>query len=182
MQIGYELLNKEDLSANQQEVKMAAIEKFKNAGCQNIYIDVDEKRTQFKKAIDSLKNGDILVILQFSRLGTSRYSFLKNLQKLKNKSVHLHCLESNYLLLHTSSFAEDKTLLLKLFPDDGELIVFQARATDKRKRGRPRVLTPERQNLFKLLKTMYKDYKDFSISGSCELACISRTAYYKYLA
>lgn len=176
MLIGYELLRKDDLLDAEQS-NTEAVKRLEQAGCSQIYLDFDrENRLQFQEAFESLKTGDILVLIRLDSLGSSRLSFLHQLTLLKEKGVHLQSLNENFLIPSNSLPTE---VLIKKLLSLSQLNKCSSTLEKKRKskKGRPTALPPEKRELVRLLK---KTNQKISITEICKLAGISRPTYNKY--
>ena len=75
------------------------LEKLKAAGCERIYKEevsaVDTSRPEFDKAIDALREGDVLVVCKLDRLARSVLDLNKTMKTIEANGANLNILNMN---------------------------------------------------------------------------------------
>ena len=180
MIIGYARVSTEDQNLDLQ------VDAMKEAGCDRIYDDKisgsKTERNGLDKALNSVREGDTLVVWKLDRLGRSLQHLISVVNELKKGGVYFRSLKEN---LDTSS--STGKLIFHIF---GALAEFErdiirertmaglaaARARG-RVGGRPKSLSEEK---IKLAKTLWND-KSNSIGEICNMLGISKATLYRYL-
>jgi len=94
MKVGYVRVSTEEQNEQRQ---VEALEKF---GVEKTYIDKasgkNTDRPQFKAMMDFVREGDIVYVLDFSRMSRSLPDLLSVMEKLKEKKVALKSLKENF--------------------------------------------------------------------------------------
>ena len=180
MIIGYARVSTEDQNLDLQ------LDALKDSGCERIYEDkISGSKTEregLDQALNSLREGDTLVVWKLDRLGRSLQHLISVVNGLKEKGVYFRSLKEN---LDTSS--STGKLIFHIF---GALAEFErdiirertiaglaaARARG-RVGGRPKSLSDEK---IKLARTLWGD-KSNSIVDICDVLGISKATLYRYL-
>ena len=179
MIIGYARVSTEDQNLDLQ------IDAMKEAGCDRIYEDkISGSKTErdgLDKALNSVREGDTLVVWKLDRLGRSLQHLITVVNKLKDGGVYFRSLKEN---LDTSS--STGKLIFHIF---GALAEFErdiirertmaglaaARARG-RVGGRPKIMD---EGKIKLAKTLMVDHSR-SIGEICEIIGVSKATLYRY--
>ncbi len=163
---------------HRKQISQDAVSQLQKAGCSKIFLDFPSgNHTELNAAMNSLSCGDILVVIRFNSLGTDRLSFLKNLNILRIKGVHLQSLSENFLL--PSNPLETEDFIKSCFsPQQHQPIQYVENqpSSNKKKIGRPS-LPMEKIELIRLLQA---NNPRMTITEICNLASISRPTYHKY--
>ncbi len=92
MKIGYARV-----SSNNQDLELQT-EVLKKAGCKKIFSESisgkDNNRTQLNAMLESLREGDIVIVYKIDRIARSLKGLIEIVELLNNKNVHLISLDS----------------------------------------------------------------------------------------
>lgn len=181
------------VSTKKQSLKMQITE-LKKFGCTQI---VQEKvsgitdRPIFNNLLDTLKEGDILVVWKLDRLGRSMFDLINIVSDLENKGISFISITEN---INTKTTQGKMMLMLFSMMAEYELSIKKERIEankelakiNGRLGGRPKGLTKKAQKTAMVLKDMYQqkidhlEYK-YSVSQICSVLNISKGTVYKYL-
>lgn len=180
MIIGYARVSTEDQNLDLQ------FDALKEAGCERIFEDkisgLKTERDGLSQAMQSLRQGDTLVVWKLDRLGRSLQHLISVINELKEEGVYFRSLKEN---LDTSS--STGKLIFHIF---GALCEFErdiirdrtlAGLQSARKRGRvggrPKIMDAGK---VKLAKTLMDD-RSRSVGEICEILGVSKATLYRYL-
>lgn len=180
MHIGYARVSTDDQNLDLQN------DALKAAGCEKIYEDrisgSKAQRPGLTLALEVAREGDVLVVWRFDRLGRSLKDLIELATKLEKKGVGLKSLQENIdttssggrLVFHMfGALAEFEANIIRERTSAG---LKAARARGK-KGGRPKKLDPEKREA---LVRLYRS-NEHSVGDICKLLQVSRTTLYKYL-
>jgi DNA invertase Pin-like site-specific DNA recombinase len=180
MKIGYARV-----STNDQDLALQ-LEALKQAGCEKIYKDkasgTKEARPGLQEAFDFLREGDMLVVWRFDRLGRSLRHLIDTMLALEERGIEFQSLQESIdtttsggrLIFHMfGALAEFERDVIRERTKAG-LAIARARG---RKGGRPKALD---ENKTELLYKLY-DEKEHSIKDICNMLGISKSTMYAYL-
>ena len=179
MKIGYARVSTADQSLDLQ------IDALKAAGCKKIYEEkasgAKDDRQELQKALDSLREGDTLVVYKLDRLARSTSKLINVLNELKEKGVEFVSIQDNI----DTSTAAGKALfgILAVFAEFERDIIRErtkaglesARARG-RKGGRPKT---DKRKIEKALKIY--DSQTMSVSEIENMTGVSRATLYRVL-
>jgi DNA invertase Pin-like site-specific DNA recombinase len=177
--IGYARVSTKDQNL---DLQLAELEK---AGCEKVYSEHKsglKARLELAEAIKYLRNGDVLVVYKFDRLGRSLSDLLNIISELHEKGVEIMSLKDN---IDTSSVSGK--LMMHIFASlaefERDLIVERTQAGRKaamakgKKMGRPKL---KRNKKAKATAMLYE--KNLSIDQIQEqLGIRSKSTVYRYL-
>ena len=159
---------------------------LKKAGCRKIFTDKASGSAQGRdgldRAVESLREGDTLVVWKLDRLGRSLAHLVTFLNDLKDRKIGFRSLQENIdttsgvgkLVFHIfASLAEFERDLIR----ERTLAGIAAARARGRLGGRPRALDAKR---IAQAKAMHKDRK-IPIKEICETLAVGRTTLYRYL-
>ena len=155
-----------------------------------------ESREKFMSLYNSLEDGDILIITEFSRLGRYKQDCIYMFNKLKEKGVKMCILDkaffNDWVLIQNNRLYEviselfiseenDIAMLQKRIISGSTLTGMKKAVEQGKKIGRPQVLLPP-----KSFCDNYREYKTgalrgFSLKQFCEYCHISKSGYYKWV-
>ena len=181
MKIGYARVSTDDQSLDRQ------IEALNNEGCERIYKEkissAKHKRPELERMLDTLRKGDIIVVVELTRLGRTVSNLISIVEKIHSIGAHLVSLGEPWmntrsaqgeLLFHIfASFAEFERDLTRQRIKDG-LAVARSRG---RKGGRPSL--PEEQ--IKLALKLY-DSKQLALNEIVKATGVSKATLYRRLS
>lgn len=160
------------------------------SGCRqnDIYIDkasgAKVDRPNLEKCLESLEDGDTLVVWRLDRLGRSMSHLVSIIERLKERKVGFKSLCDGAIDTTTASgelifniFSSMAQFERRLIQERTQAGLAAARARG-RKGGRPKI-NPDSAKI-KLAKQMHKD-KSIEISEICSSLNISRSTFYRYL-
>ncbi len=181
MKIGYARVSTTD------QVLDLQVDALKQAGCEKIFSDVKsgakEERQGLQNALSYCRSGDVLVVWRLDRLGRSLRHLIDTVGDLTKRGVGFCSLQESIdttttggqLLFHLSgAMAEFERNLIR---DRIKAGIESARVRG-RVGGRPKKLTKAK---WEMIKSVY-DGKQQSVREICELAGVSKTTLYQYLA
>ena len=160
MKIGYARVS----TKHQCESLDQQILELKKYGCDNVYYEVisgaNSKRKELTKALESLKSGDILVIVSIDRLGRSLKDLISIISNLKEKRIGFKSLKEQ---MDTNT---DTGMLL--FNMMGSIAEFERKLINRRiydgvKRAKEHGKYKGRQ--YSTEKSIRKEYVDMMSSG-----------------
>lgn len=99
--VGYIRVSHHSMTHEQQRMRL------KEAGCEDIYEEVDELRSVFSSLLERLNSGDILHVIKLDRMAKSLSDLHKTAQKLSEKRVDLVVLDQG---IDTSSVSGKEML------------------------------------------------------------------------
>ena len=178
MKFGYARVSKNDQSLEIQ------IQKLRYAGCDEIFQEkisgVKDERKELNALISKLRVGDTVCVVRLDRLGRRMLKLVELINDFKAKQIHFVALENNIdtttplgMVLFTmcAAFSEMERELIRERVRAG----IDAAHAKGRKGGRPRALTPEKQEL---LMSLRKN-DNLSVTQICKLVGITRSVYYR---
>jgi DNA invertase Pin-like site-specific DNA recombinase len=180
MRIGYARVSTQD-----QHLR-AQTDALKQAGCEKIYTDqlsgASRERPGLTQALETLRQGDTLVVWKLDRLGRSLPHLVELISELKERGVGFKSLQENLdttsgtgkLIFHLfASLAEFERDLIR----ERTLAGLAAARARGRKGGRPRVLEPKQ---VALVRAMYQD-KNNSVKDICATLKVGKSTFYRYI-
>jgi DNA invertase Pin-like site-specific DNA recombinase len=178
MKFGYARVSKYEQSLDVQ------IQKLKEAGCDEIFQEkvsgANDDRPQLNRLMEKLRAGDVVCVVRLDRLGRRMAKLIELINDFKDKKIEFVSLENNIdttspmgMLLFSmcAAFSEMERMLIRERVKAG----MEAAHAKGRKGGRPKVMTPEKLELLKSLKSS----GEFSVSQICKLVGITRSVYYR---
>src|SRR5512132_3598747 len=180
MLIGYARVSTSDQTLDLQK------DALQKAGCDRIFTDTASgakaERIGLDEALSHLRDGDSLVVWRLDRLGRSLKHLIETITALDNRQVGFKSIteaidtttSGGKLIFHIfGALAEFERDIIKERTKAG-LTAARARG---RKGGRPKALTPKKQEQ---LQTLSKDTTN-TINDICRTLNISRATFYRYL-
>ena len=181
MLIGYARVSTEDQTLNLQ------MDALRAAGCDQIFRDTASgakaDRPGLTRALEHIRNGDVLVVWRLDRLGRSLPSLIELITQLDNRSVGFKSLTEQIdtttsggkLIFHVfGALAEFERNLIRERTQAG-LAAARARG---RKGGRPKRLDTDRK--VQMARQLHADPTN-SIGEICRTLGVSRATLYRYL-
>lgn len=170
------------------------IDAFINEGIakKNIYLDkhtrANDNRTNFKKVLELLREGDVLVIWKLDRACGSLIQLNKLINTLENKSASMRIITQPFIDTSEknpfSKFIRNIFGLLAEFERDTIIERTKAGLVSAKNRGvilgAPKGLSKKNQQKAKLVGLHFKE-GILTVEKICEVVKISRGTYYKYL-
>jgi DNA invertase Pin-like site-specific DNA recombinase len=155
----------------------------------NIFIDKvsgsKKERPGLDKCLDSLKEGDILVVWRLDRLGRSMPHLISLIEQLKENKISFKSICDGVIDTTTASGELIFNIFSSLAQFERRLIQERTRAglTAARARGKLGGRKPITENdpRVKTAKRMHSD-KTIEISDICKTLGISRASFYRYLS
>lgn len=180
MIIGYARVSTEEQSLDRQ------IDQLTDAGCERIYQEkvsgASKERPELDRMLDALREGDVVIVTELSRLGRTVKGLIELVEKLHEYGVDLKSLKEQWLdttspmgkMVFTmmAGFAEMERDLIRERTADG----LKAARARGRKGGRP-AIDQERLNL---AMRMY-DSKSCTVAEITKATGISKASLYSYL-
>jgi len=180
MQIGYSRISTENQNLDMQQDALTA------AGCERIFSDVAsgarQDRPELNRALDQLREGDVLVTWRLDRLGRSLKHLIEIISDLEERGVGFVSLQENFnttsssgrLFFHIfGALANFERDLIR----ERTMAGLEAARARGRRGGRPRKLS---SNQIRTLKAMYTS-RDHSLSEIARTFNVSRPTIYKYI-
>lgn len=177
------------VSTLEQELDLQ-IDALKNAGClhKNIFIDkisgAKSERPGLNKCLDSLKEGDTLIVWRLDRLGRSMPHLISLIEGLRKKKISFKSICDGEIDTTTASGELIFNIFSSLAQFERRLIQERTKAglTAARARGKlggRKPITVDNPRV-KTAKRMHAD-KTIEISDICKTLNISRASFYRYL-
>lgn len=180
MLIGYARVSTDDQNLDLQK------DALKKAGCQKIFVDKVSGSTSERKgltrALDTLREGDTLVVWRLDRLGRSLKHLIELISELEQKEIHFSSLQEA-INTTTSSGKLFFHIFGALAEFERNLIVERTKAgltaarSRGRKGGRPLTLDSKQQQL---AISLYNE-GNHTIQTICHNLGISKPTLYHYL-
>lgn len=181
MKIGYARVSTDDQNLDRQ------IDALKKAGCERIYREKISSgkynRPELGRLIDALREGDVVIVVELTRLGRTVSNLISIVEKIHSIGAHLISLGEPWmntksaqgeLLFHIfASFAEFERDITRQRIKDG-LEVARARG---RKGGRPSL--PEEK--INMAMKLY-DSKSITLNEIVKLSGVSKATLYRRLS
>lgn len=180
MKIGYARVSTADQHLRMQE------DALKQAGCKKIYHDTASgaktDRPGLEKALEQLREGDVLVVWHLDRLGRSLKHLIDTIQQLNDQGIGFQSIKESIdttttggkLIFHIfSALAEFERNLIRDRTNAG----LQAARARGKKGGRPPRLSTK--DIDKMIG-YYHDGKN-TVDEICKIFGIGRTSFYNYL-
>lgn len=180
MLIGYARVSTHDQNLDLQK------DALKSAGCEKIFVDelsgTGVTRPGLQQAIDTLREGDVLVVWRLDRLGRSLRNLIDLVGALEEKNVGFRSLQEamdtlssgGKLIFHIfGALAEFERNLIRERTQAG-LTAARARG---RKGGRPKRLDDKKR---KLAIRLYREGKH-QIDEICQMMGITKPTLYRYV-
>lgn len=181
MKIGYARVSTEEQSLDRQ------VEALKREGCERIYQEkissAKHKRPGLETMLDALREGDIVIVLELTRLGRTVSNLISIVERIHSIGAHLISLGEPWmntqsaqgeLLFHIfASFAEFEREMTRQRIKDG-LYVARSRG---RKGGRPSL--PEEK--INMAMKLY-DSKSLTLNEIVKLSGVSKATLYRRLS
>src|SRR5512147_1141617 len=180
MLVGYARVSTSDQTLDLQK------DALQKAGCDRIFTDTASgaktERTGLDEALSYVRAGDTLVVWRLDRLGRSLRHLIETITALNNRKIGFKSIteaidtttSGGKLIFHIfGALAEFERDIIKERTQAG-LTAARARG---RNGGRPKALTPNKQEM---AKALYKD-KNNTIEEICRTLNISRATLYRYV-
>jgi len=158
------------------------------AGCEKVFRDTisgaKTERPELTKALDHVRNGDMLVVWRLDRLGRSLSHLIELIQTLEGRGVGFKSLTEQIdtttsggkLIFHIfGALAEFERNLIR----ERTMAGLQAARARGRKGGRPK--KPNTDTKIVMAKRLHADPNN-SIAEICKTLGVSRATLYRYLA
>lgn len=159
--------------------------KLQDEGCDEIiletYTGTKMGRPKFTKVIESLQEGDTLVVCKLDRFARTAREGLEVVENLKNRGVKVHILDmgliadtpmGNVILTVMLAFAQFERDSIVLRTGEGKAVAKETNPDFKE--GRPYMEVPEFENYSRLV-----DLGEMTVTAACAELGISRTKWYK---
>ena len=180
MIIGYARVSTQD----QQTLRQ--IDQLKEFGCERIYEEkasgTKRDREELNRMMDALREGDVVIITELSRLSRSVKDLFEIVDKIHNVGADIKSLRESWIDTTTPQGKLLFTIFAGISQFERDLIRqrtmegLQAARARGRNGGRP----PKDESKIKLALSMY-DSKVCSISQILETTGISKTTLYRYI-
>ena len=161
------------------------IKSLKNEGCSLIFSEIisldEEKKPEFKKALNYLSKGDELILTKLDRAFSNRAEFLKTITKLLNNDIRLKTL-SGFMSQRNSSEMSYSIfqILYELDNLDHECLgerkkelILQRRLNGNNLGGRPKI-SPLKESLVMRLRNEGCSYRSIRTQTGIALSTIRR--------
>lgn len=180
MLIGYARVSTKEQNLDSQ------IDMLKNAGCEQVYSDqmsgLKEDRAGLQRALNFLREGDILVVFKLDRLGRSLRHLIEIVNQLRERKIGFKCLSEG---MDTTTIGGQLifTIFAGIAQFERETIrertMHGLAAAKARGRlgGRKKKLSPAQAK--HALDLYHSDQK--SVRDICNIVGISRARFYEYL-
>ncbi len=177
------------VSTDEQDVALQ-LEALQQHGCEREWIFVDTAsgaRTQrpgLDACLDSLREGDVLLVWRLDRLGRSMPHLVNLVTELRERGIGFRSICDGMIDTTTASGELVFNIFSALAQFERRLIQEHTRAglsaarARGRKGGRKPIASSEPR--VQMAKTMHKD-KSISIAAICQTLHISRATFYRYL-
>jgi DNA invertase Pin-like site-specific DNA recombinase len=180
MLIGYARVSTTDQTLDLQK------DALKKAGCERIFTDTasgaKQERVGLDEAVSYVRKGDTLVVWRLDRLGRSLPHLIETITGLENRGIGFKSLTESIdtttsggkLVFHIfGALAEFERDIIRERTQAG----LTAARSRGRKGGRPKALTPKKQEQ---ALTLYND-KTNTIDDICRTLNVSRATLYRYI-
>jgi DNA invertase Pin-like site-specific DNA recombinase len=180
MFIGYARVSTTDQTLDLQK------DALKKAGCERIFTDTasgaKQERVGLDEALSYVRKGDTLVVWRLDRLGRSLPHLIETITGLENRGIGFKSLTESIdtttsggkLVFHIfGALAEFERDIIRERTQAG----LTAARSRGRKGGRPKALTPKKQEQ---ALTLYND-KTNTIDDICRTLNVSRATLYRYI-
>lgn len=180
MLIGYARVSTTDQTLDLQK------DALKKAGCERIFTDTasgaKQERVGLDEALSYVRKGDTLVVWRLDRLGRSLPHLIETITGLENRGIGFKSLTESIdtttsggkLVFHIfGALAEFERDIIRERTQAG----LTAARSRGRKGGRPKALTPKKQEQ---ALTLYND-KTNTIDDICRTLNVSRATLYRYI-
>ena len=154
--IGYARVSTQDQNLSTQ------IEQLTQAGCTKIFHGKqsgksDDNLSKLREMVEYCREGDIVLVTKFDRLGRSLNQILETVQKLQSKGVMVRTLDGQVDTSNDTPMAKAFTQLLGVFAELEHGMITDrlqsGRQRTGRLGGRPSKLTPDQRQTIKLRHT-----------------------------
>lgn len=180
MIIGYARVSTADQSLDRQ------IDQLSDVGCERIYREkasgAGKERPELDRMLDALREGDVIVITELSRLGRTVRGLIELVEKIHQIGADIKCLKESWLdtaspmgkMVFTmmAGFAEMERDLIRERTAEG----LKAARARGRKGGRPAI----DQDRISLALRMY-DSNSCTVAEITKATGISKATFYSYL-
>jgi DNA invertase Pin-like site-specific DNA recombinase len=183
MKIGYARVSTQDQNI---DLQLDALKKY---GCTLIYQEKrsgkNSDRPELKKMLQSVREGDVLVIWKLDRLGRSLKDLIHLVSQLQEKKVDFVSLQDSIntstpqgrLFFHIgAAFAEFEREIIR----ERTLAGLASARARGRIGGRPKGLSKEANKTALAAKHLY-EAKRFSVQEICNQLTISKPTFYRYI-
>ena len=180
MKIGYARVSKIEQDLEKQ------IQQLKLAGCKKIY---EEKitgtkidRPELEKLLDQLREGDVVVVAELTRLSRSTKDLFKIVEIIESKKANITSLKESWIDTTTPQGKLMFTIFAGVSQFERDLISERTREFLAVARARGRKGGRHKKDAFKieLAVKMYKS-KEYSIKEITEATGVSKTTLYRYI-
>ncbi len=180
MLIGYARVSTQD------QVLDLQMDALKRQGCEQIFTDIASgaktDRPGMRRALEYVREGDILVVWKLDRLGRNLKHLVTTIEELKNKGVGFKSIQEGMdtstpmgmMIFHVfGALAEFERDLIRERVKAG----LEAARARGRKGGRPQKLSKSK---WKTALELYRG-KQRTVPEICEFVGIGKTTFYRYL-
>lgn len=176
------------VSTAEQDLRMQ-YDELEKAGCELVFSDqvsgARPERIGLTDCLESLEEGDTLVVWRLDRLGRSMGHLVKIVEELRGRGVHFRSLCDGAIDTTTASGELIFHLFAALAQFERTLIQERTKAgleaaRTRGKKGGRKPISPENPRV-RAAKTMHQD-KSLAIDEICSTLQISRATLYRYLS
>lgn len=180
MNIGYARVSTEEQNLDRQ------IDILKQAGCDRIYEEkvsgIKRERTELNKILDQIRNGDVIIIADLTRLSRSVKDLFSLVEQIEEKGANIKSIKESWVDTTTAQGKLMFTIFAGISQFERDLIsqrtiegLNAARARGKNG-GRPK----KNDKDIKLAVKMYNN-KNCSITEITKATGVSKTTLYRYI-
>ena len=180
MIFGYARVSTHDQNLDRQ------IDELKRAGCEKIFCEkvsgVKKDRPEFNKMLEMLREGDIVIVSELTRLSRSTKDLINTVEMFNKMGVQVKSLKEQWLDTTTAHGKLIFTIMAGLSEFERNLTIERTRAGLEAARargrvgGRPRV----KKEKIELAIKMYNS-KEYTIKEITQATGISKATLYRYL-
>jgi len=180
MIFGYARVSTQDQNLDRQ------IDELKKAGCEKIFCEkisgVKKDRPEFNKMLEMLREGDIVIVSELTRLSRSTKDLINTVEMFNKMGVQVKSLKEQWLDTTTAHGKLIFTIMAGLSEFERNLTIERTRAGLEAARargrlgGRPRV----DKKKIELAVKMYNS-KEYTIKEITQATGISKATFYRYL-
>ena len=166
----------------------AQVTELRSAGCQEVFAEKVssraplERRPQLRACLETLREGDELVVSKLDRLGRSQVEVINRLHELQEAGVHVRTLDG---LINTAALGKMAPLVIGLLTGlaevERELIRERTQESIEHRRitggdlgGRRKSYKPEQVELAKLLADQGKSVREISRAVGLSKSVVGR--------
>lgn len=179
MKIGYARVSTQDQNLDWQ------LDALKAEGCERVYTEKvsgkKAERVELNRMLDTLREGDIVIVCELTRLGRSTKDLLSLIERIRNSKADLRSLKEGWLDTTTPQGRFMYTITAGLCEFERELTIQRTKdgLAAARARGRQGGRPKKDANAIKEAMALY-DSKQFSVAEIAKKTGVSRTTLYEY--